>query len=111
VRGYFNLAVIVFGAIALILPIILDHGSVRGVQISLALQALIVIGIALRNRFVTHEWTALFSIIVIIGAVIGLIGVRFLDNTAIKDIGVLLILGIVYYVLPRIKRYDRIRPK
>jgi hypothetical protein len=108
-RGYANLAIIVLGTMALILPIVLDHGSVRGIQISLTLQALIVIGIALRNRFVTREWTTLFSGLVIFSALIGLIGVRFFDNTAVKDVTVLLILIIVYSVLPRVKRCSRTR--
>jgi hypothetical protein len=110
-RGYLNLAAIIVGSVLLVLPIILDHHTVHGIQVTLTASAVIATGLALVQRFITNEWTTLFSGTVILGAMIVFMTGRFITSTPIKDIGLLLALGIIFFVLPRIAEHEQTHRK
>jgi hypothetical protein len=111
-RGYFNLAVIVVGVALLLLPLVLNHGSMRGVQISMIAEAVCAIGLALWQRFGSGEWTTLFSGTVLVGAFLLLLlaNATILTNNFFKGILSLLVLGILWVVLPRIAEYEGKHP-
>ena len=109
--GYLKLAIIIIGVGVVLMPMVIHPGA-AGTRITLIVCGICAIGVALVQSTITREWTWLFSATIIAGALIVFATAYLLTvNDTLKQIGILLILGIMWYGLPKIAEHESKRPR
>ena len=109
--GYTKLAIIVIGVGVFLMPMAI-HSGAAGMRITLIACGICAIGLAVAQATITREWMCLFSGTIIVGALIVFGTAYFLTvNDTLKQVGIILILGIMWYGLPKIAEYESRRPR
>jgi hypothetical protein len=104
-RGYRNLAIIIVSVIVLISPIIV-HPGLQSARLCLIVGASLGIALALWQRLYTREWTTLFCVAVIVGALLTFATANLLE-TGWKNVLIPVVLAILWYALPSIAKYEQ----
>lgn len=107
--GYLKLAIIIIGVAVFLVPMVIHPGA-AGMRITLIACGLCAIGLALAQSTITREWTWVFSGTIVAGALIVFATAYVLTiSDTLKQIGILFILGIMWYGLPKISEHERKR--